>query len=1749
MRHLLFALTLTLSVFSQTIFGQEQTSVLHEFARNQLTDVYFSEGISVGDINADGHNDVVYGPYWFVGPDFDVKHELYPAKPQPMEGYTDHFFSWVYDFDGNGASDVLTVGFPGTPAYVYENPGKGVGKWTKHEVLDWVSNESPQWTNLVGDERPELVCTRDGFFGFATVDWSKPFSNWTFHPISEQVTAAKFGHGLGIGDVNRDGRQDILHSGGWYEQPESGALDGRWQPHQVKFTSAYGGAEMYAYDVDGDGDNDVITSEAAHEYGLSWYEQTAPDAFKRHGIMGANPSENKYGVLFTELHSVNLADIDGDGLKDIVTGKTYWSHHKQSPLWDAGAVVYWFKLVRNEDGVDWLPFQIDGKSGIGRQIVVADIDADGNLDVATGGMLGASVLTQVRKSVTRADFDAAQPKIYTGPKLTQVENAAARRGPRSIIGPDGTAAEAIEGEALNATVSGGKASPQSMAGFSGDTWSGKSQLWWTGAKPGDTLSIELDAFQDIEAIELVMTCARDYGFVQVLLDGEPLGDPIDLFETEVITTGLLEFATPNLKQGKHKLVFELVGANAKAVKSYMFGLDYIRFRGKGQTFDEPVGGIKAKSADGRVLNLDFETGTLADWTAEGSAFEGQPIEGDTVSQRRQDMRSRHVGQYWIGSYERMKDAAVGTLTSAPFQVDARFGSFWIAGGNSDATRVDLVVLGEEKPFFSISGRQTEDMERVVVDLRRAEGREMVIRIVDSATDDWGHINFDHFRLHMQRPGPVTPPRESLVNDEYPFSGLDAEKAASAMQVPEGFSVTVCAAEPDVKQPIAMAIDDRGRTWIAEAYEYPQRAEGDQGRDRILIFEDTKGDGRFDSRKVFAEGLNLVSGLEVGFGGVWVGAAPYLLFIPDANSDDVPDAEPTILLDGWGFHDTHETLNAFCWGPDGWLYGCHGVFTHSKVGKPGTPDAERTPLNAGVWRYHPTRHEFEVFAHGTSNPWGVDFNEHGEAFVTACVIPHLYHMIPGARYERQAGEHFNKNTYDDIKTIADHLHYLGATPHSGNGKSDEAGGGHAHAGAMIYQGGLWPEKYRGALLMNNIHGQRLNTDLLVPQGSGYVGTHAPDFLLTGDMASQILNMRYGPDGNVIMIDWYDMQACHRREVEVHDRSNGRIYKISYKGEGQQTTLSFRDLATASDLELAEMCLDSNDWYVKHSRRLLQERATERKISQEAIKRLVEIATTHMDDSRRLRAMWARHAIGIFDPSLFTQLEQDPSPHVRGWSIRLKMQQSDNQLNTQQLASLTAMAESDPSPVVRRAIASAADRLPAKVRWEIVSALAQHAEDANDHNLPLMYWYVMEPLAEVDPDRALALGINAGQHIPVLREYMLRRVAGSGGEEAINRLVAGLQKSQAPELQLTYLKAIRTALVGQRSAKKPTQWDGLYEQLRVSPSSEVTLQAAALGLSFGDAAAESKLIAMLMDEGSEAQESHRLEAMNALLAAKVSGLHANLVSLATSGDGQPSAVRLAAIRGLAQYDDATTGRELLGVYSKLDADGRRAAIATLCSRVDYATALLRAIGAKEIAASDLSADLARQLEYLENSEVTQLLADVWGQVRESSADKAEMMDKYKQLLARSDLPAADTSFGRSVFAKTCQRCHVLFGEGEKLGPDLTGSNRANLDYLLENIVDPSAVMANEYRQSVFLTEDGQVITGIVRAETENAVTVQTAETTVILPKDEIIQRKASEQSMMPENQLAQFSEHEIRSLIAYLRTKTQVPLPQIESPAAE
>ncbi|MFN6302353.1 MAG: PVC-type heme-binding CxxCH protein, partial [Planctomycetota bacterium] len=1169
--------------------------------RQSLTKTYFSEGAGVGDLNADGKPDVVYGPYWFEGPEFKVSHEIYTPKPQPMNAYADHFFAWVHDFNSDGFNDVLTVGFPGTPAYVYENPGKEVasaGHWTKHQVFDWVSNESPAFTDITGDGKPELVCTRAGMFGYAEPS-GKNFDAWKFTRISEVVAHERFGHALGVGDVDGDGKLDVIANNGWFKNPGSND-QALWEFEAVPFCP--GGADMFAYDVNADGLNDVITSLDAHGYGLVWWEQqkspTGQREFKRHLIMGSKPSENPYGIHISELHSVKMADINGDGLQDIITGKTYWSHHRQSSEWDAGPVVYWFELKRSDKGIEWIPHLADDASGIGRQIVIADVDSNQSPDIVVGGMLGCHVLRHEQKELSGIAYQVAQPK----------------------------------------------------------------------------------------------------------------------------------------------------------------------------------------------------------------------------------------------------------------------------------------------------------------------------------------------------------PRGELKED---LSGIDA---AAHMTVPEGFHVQLAAGEPQVHQPVAMALDHRGRLWVAEAYTYPKRAPEGQGIDKIIILEDTNQDGVFDNRKQFIEGLNLVSGLEVGFGGVWVGAAPYLLFIPDADGDDVPDAKPQVLLDGFGYQDTHETLNAFNWGPDGWLYGCHGVFTHSKVGKPGTPDDQRVPMNAAVWRYHPTQHTFEVFAWGTSNPWGVDFNDHGQAFITACVIPHLYHVIQGAHYQRQAGEHFNRYVYSDIKTIADHLHYAGNIgDHAWWGHepgiqddTSDAGGGHAHCGGMIYLGDNWPDRYRNHIFFNNIHGNRVNMDRLFRDGSGYVGKHGDDLLLSNDRWFRGINLRTGPDGSVYLIDWYDRNACHRVNPEIWDRTNGRVYNIAYGVPDRKAV----DLSKLSDDQLAKFAWHKNDWYVRVSRRLLQERFVAGKLDRNAIADQVQQLIASQDETRVLRGLWLAHATGLLDDKKLESILEHPSPYAVAWSIQLLCE--DKKVNSAILARFSQLASSNKiDPLVRLYLASAINRLELDQRWEIAQGLVSHEGDNKDKNIPLVTWYGIEPLVTKDPKRALELA--AESRLGLVSQYIVRRAASDS--QGLEALIAQMTQWPAPKQKET-LEQVLQSMEGRVNVQQPQNWKEAYEQLSKAQEPEIRDLALRAAVAFGDQRAFPQLRERLVDKDRPIAE--RLGALDILVKGRDKELAPSLYAILDTQELQSPA-----IRALSAVADSQTANKLLGLYPQLTKNAREDAVATLVSRAPFAQKLLDAVESGKIARSDVHAFHVRQM----------------------------------------------------------------------------------------------------------------------------------------------------------------------------------------------
>ncbi len=973
-------------------------------------------------------------------------------------------------------------------------------------------------------------------------------------------------------------------------------------------------------------------------------------------------------------------------------------------------------------------------------------------------------------------------------------------------------------------------------------------------------------------------------------------------------------------------------------------------------------------------------------------------------------------------------------------------------------------------------------------------------------------------------GEDVPIRPDLVD------GLSPHAAAARMRVPDGFVVQLAAGEPQLHQPIAMTIDERGRVWVAEAYNYPIRAPEGQGLDKVVVLEDTDQDGSLDKRTVFAEGLNLVSGLEVGYGGVWVGAAPYLLFFPDRDQDDVPDSEPTVVLDGFGFEDTHETLNSFQWGPDGWLYGCHGVFTHSRVGRPGTPDASRVPIDAGVWRYHPRRQEFEVFAWGTSNPWGVDFDEHGQAFVTACVIPHLYHVIQGGRYQRQAGSHFDSFVYDDLKTIADHAHFAGDVgQHAWWGRelvdipsdTDAAGGGHAHCGCLIYQGSTWPPKYRNTILMCNIHGNRVNQDLLVPNGSGFVGRHGPDFLLSHDRWFRGINLRTGPDGSVFLIDWYDKNACHRTSPEIWDRSNGRIYNIQY-GSRKPEEVDLRDLTTS---ELVELHRHNNSWQVRTARRLLLERQDPD--AQSELRRLLEVSNPA---PLRLQALWTLAALGALTDADTTALLGDQDPWIRCWAVQAAL--DDRTISSSTWSRLVKLAADDTSPNVQLYLAAALQRLPLEQRWDIAQGLLRHDWDPSEPNLPLMVWFGIAPLVDGDPSRALNLIAASGNtQIP---QFAYRRAAGlpSGRDALVERLDGG------PSEPLI-LREMEQALQGADRLSPPRGWDQAYLRLTREKGTEVAQFAHRLAFQFGDRRMIPAMRAQALDRNTSTDD--RQQALDMLIQSEDPQVAATLLQLLDDPTFRGQALAVCA-----RIDDPAIAAKLIHDYQDFSPEERGVAIQSLTARAPWSHRLLDAIDAGTIPRSDLHAYHVRQLLQLDDPPLRDRVHSVWGSVRESQAESAARIAALKEKLSVDTLRQADIVAGRGVWEKTCQNCHKLFGKGESVGPDLTGADRQRIDYLLENVLDPGAVLGRDYRMTMIQTTDGRVLTGLVTQETDHLISLRTLNEAVEVAKEDVEERSLMEQSMMPDNLIETLKPEEVRDLFAYLQSSVEIDVPGPPAP---
>jgi putative heme-binding domain-containing protein len=948
-------------------------------------------------------------------------------------------------------------------------------------------------------------------------------------------------------------------------------------------------------------------------------------------------------------------------------------------------------------------------------------------------------------------------------------------------------------------------------------------------------------------------------------------------------------------------------------------------------------------------------------------------------------------------------------------------------------------------------------------------------------------------------------------------------------------ISLVASEPLISQPLSISFDDRGRLWVLQYIQYPipeglkavkvdqylrtqydklpePPPRGSRGHDKISILEDTDGDGRMDAAQDFLTGLNLASGMALGHGGVFVVQSPYLLFYADANSDDLPDGDPEVLLTGFGMDDAHAFANSLTWGPDGWLYGAQGSTVTARI--------RGIEFQQGVWRYHPRTKEFELFAEGGGNTWGVDFDRFGNLFAAGNEAEPMCYHVQGAYYVKGFGKHgplHNPYSFGYFQPVKHHG-YLG----------DSLSGGF-----VIYQGGAFPERFNNACIAPHTRHSATRSCTIELRGTTFATRHQGDFITTTDVWFRPIDSLVGPDGALYVCDWYDYNISHsnpkdRSQWYMPSINDGRIWRVSSK-EHKSWRLD-RPLRELSSDKLIEFFSHPNDWYARQARLILDERNDASVVSS-----LNELALTQTDQRLALEGLWSLYVTGAFDDELADQMLASPHEYVRAWTIRLLG--DSRKVSPALLKRFEALAQSDSSVIVRCQLACTCKRLPGADSLPVIANLLKRSEDASDPQMPLLLWWAIEDKAILQRDDVLKLlGEKSTWSLPLVRDTILERLArrfvAEGGHEGFAACARLLNQAPGREFVDILIRGMETQLAGQHLEALPAELQQpLDELLRDKTSTSRSL--IRLALRMGHPAAFN----LACHRVSEIQtpQGERSALLTAL--GEVRDPQTVKFLLALLERGQPEPTALALLAALENFHDDLIGERVLRLYASMSADVSKRAVDLLTRRKNWSKMLLDAVDAEKIAAKDVSADQLRQILLHGDADLTSRIDKRWGSIRASTP-----RETAGRILAVSQIVQKGTGtlgHGKPLFAKHCATCHQLFGEGNKVGPDLTGAERKNLDALLANVIDPSSVVRQEFRSYIAVTTDGRIFTGLLADSTDETVTILDAKNQrTVLRREDIEELKASDVSLMPEKILDPLSDEDLRDLFAYLRSENSL-----------
>lgn len=973
--------------------------------------------------------------------------------------------------------------------------------------------------------------------------------------------------------------------------------------------------------------------------------------------------------------------------------------------------------------------------------------------------------------------------------------------------------------------------------------------------------------------------------------------------------------------------------------------------------------------------------------------------------------------------------------------------------------------------------------------------------------------------------------------------LPPAEALKRMKVAEGFELKLYASEPAIRQPLTMSFDERGRMWVIQYLQYPTPAglkavkvdqylrtkydklpdpppRGPKGADRITICEDTDGDGRADKFKDFVTGLNLASGMCLGHGGVFVAQPPYLLFYPDRNRDDVPDSDPEVLLTGFGMEDSHAFANSLQWGPDGWLYGAHG----STV----TANIRGIEFQQGIWRYHPLTREFELFSEGGGNTWGLDFNEDGEVIAGTNWGDSIgLHQVQGAYYVKGFSKHgplHNPHTYGYFE----HLPYKGFK------------GGHVTCGGIVYQGGSFPAEFHGCYIAANLLANGVYWHKLERKGSSFTGQWGGKLFETDDETFRPIDCFVGPDGSVFVADWCDKRATHVDPLDTWDRSNGRIYKLEPKGTKPAGKF---DLGKLSSDDLVKLLTHPNDWQRREARRILAERR-----DAEVLPALRKNIFEGKDDRLALQSLWALYVCGGFDDKIVKKLLTHRSEQVRAWTVRLLGDESVKLRQASSLASslsssvqpqLVELARTDASPIVRNQLACTAKRLQGKDALPIIRELLQRDEDVDDPQIPLLLWWAIESKAISDRDQVVALLESASMWrrplvVKHIVERLARRYAAQGTEGDFTTCAQLLSVAPGPAGVELLLKGMDQALAGQRLEDVPRPlrpW--MAEAWQRGDPSQALIRVA---LRLGSAQAQVPAMKLLADDKTpEAERAALLETLGQIGQPDVVPALLNIL------ENSKSVLQTAALSALQRFPEPRLAQQILELYPKFSPELRTRARTALCSRAPWAHELLNALEGGQIRVKDISLEQARQIAAHKNPPLTQRLEKHWGKVQsESAEEKLNTINELRLVLKPSGAAGrsakGDTVAGKLVYQQACAACHKFFGEGSTIGPDLTGADRKNTEFMLVHIVIPNAYIRPEYVSYDATTKDDQVLSGLMVESTPAAVAILDRNNQRhLLAREQLKELRLSEVSLMPEGLLEALKPQQIMDLFGYLQSE--------------